>query len=73
MLLMAMLSKLLCQSTCDAGDGESQVKEALLIMTQHNMVRVTMPTEREMRRARANASGVANVRLQYTVRLALLF
>eukprot|EP00752_Nemacystus_decipiens_P005102 g4630.t1 len=48
----------------------ANVKESLLIMTQHNMVSAEMPTEREMRRARANASaGAANatIRMHYTL------
>ena len=47
-----------------------QVKESLLIMTQHNMASAAMPTEREMRRARANSSGGAasiTIRMHYTV------
>lgn len=44
-----------------------QVKESLLILTQHNMTRVEMPTERELRRARAASSGAANIRLHYSV------
>ncbi|CAN0128070.1 unnamed protein product [Ascophyllum nodosum] len=45
----------------------SHVKESLLIMMQHNMVTATMPTERELRKAKANASRSANVRLYYTL------
>lgn len=46
----------------------AQVKESLLIMMQHNMVKAAMPTEREMRRARASGnSRTANVRLHYSV------
>lgn len=46
------------------------MKESLLIMTQHNMVDAAMPTEREMRRARASrnaAAGPANIKMHYTV------
>lgn len=51
----------------NARDRRVQVKESLLIMTQHNMVIATMPTEKELRRARANASGSGNVRMLYAV------
>ncbi|CAM9690080.1 unnamed protein product, partial [Pylaiella littoralis] len=45
----------------------ADVKESLLIMTQHNMVAAEMPTEKEMRRARPNGSGPGNVRMHYTL------
>ncbi|CBJ29990.1 hypothetical protein Esi_0170_0035 [Ectocarpus siliculosus] len=46
----------------------ANVKESLLIMTQHNMVAAAMPTEKEMRKARASSSGRSgNIRLHYTL------
>ncbi|CAN0514027.1 unnamed protein product [Ectocarpus sp. 12 AP-2014] len=37
-------------------------------MTQHNMVAAAMPTEKEMRKARAGSSGLSgNIRLHYTL------
>ncbi|CAM9459269.1 unnamed protein product, partial [Ectocarpus fasciculatus] len=45
----------------------ANVKESLLIMTQHNMVAAAMPTEKEMRKARASSSGPGNIRLHYTL------
>ncbi|CAM9806444.1 unnamed protein product, partial [Scytosiphon promiscuus] len=46
----------------------ANVKESLLIMMQHNMVKAAMPTEREMRRARAGGSSqTANIRLHYSL------
>ncbi|CAM9596894.1 unnamed protein product, partial [Ectocarpus sp. 8 AP-2014] len=46
----------------------ANVKESLLIMTQHNMVAAAMPTEKELRKARARSSGPSgNIRLHYTL------
>lgn len=36
-------------------------------MTQHNMVRATMPTEKELRRARVGNPKQTKVRMHYTV------